>query len=238
LTVCLSASLLGQNATELLPEGDAADLYTRSARSQLIVVGTVTQVKGILRRRTPEVIQEMRRDISAGLGGPLYVVRVDRTLCQASDFAVSEQIPHPRPSSPSTVTIFVPRAEPSYFDRHKKENLSVGNHYLLFLVVVDKKNKERWVTDFELSPNLDYFRGEELSRGIVPMPSPENKQAETGKLSVLQHVEQLCAALRPDTMDEKLVALKRLKESSDPVLQKEAEIAIQDLAHRSTLQKH
>jgi hypothetical protein len=96
-----------------------------------------------------------------------------------------------------------------------------GERYLLFLVAVDQKVLHRWMPVYELDPNRSYFRGEELSRGVVPLKPDER--------DVLEKLTRLCEALRPPELAQKLAALKKLEGVADLVLEREAREAAEDL---------
>jgi hypothetical protein len=102
-----------------------------------------------------------------------------------------------------------------------REEFMPGQRYLLFLFAPDQKILNRWTATYELDPNRPYFRGEQLSRGIVPLKSTE--------LDVLQKITYLCEAMRPAEVAKKLAALKQLEKSGDPVLKKEAREAEESL---------
>jgi hypothetical protein len=85
-----------------------------------------------------------------------------------------------RRKSRKPLTFLFPSSHTSRGEISRKENLSAGRRYRLFLVAVDRDQQRTWTDSFLLEPHVSYYRGEELSRGVVPLvdstsenPSPE-----------------------------------------------------------------
>jgi hypothetical protein len=110
-----------------------------------------------------------------------------------------------------------------------KESLELGQRYLLFLVLPDQQQQKEWTDSLYLDPLKVYLRGEEQARGVVLLP-PQDSDNPAGKQpEVLDKVTQLCQAMRPASVIEKLEALQKLAASLDPILSHEAEEAMQAL---------
>ena len=202
------------------PEQDLGDLYTRAAASRFVVVGTVTRSDGVGKRLTKilEAKIEAEGNLSLIVGGSLYTIEVENTLCRQSDFRFQSLA---SPEAPRTVYVFLPRDEPAVVDNHQREMLLPGQRYMLFLVAPDQVTLDHWTATYDLDPHRSYFRGEQHARGVVPL--------KPGELGTLQKVERLCQAMRPPEVAQKVAALKKLQESGDPVLEKEAREAEEDL---------
>ncbi len=202
------------------PEQNLVDLYTRAAASRFVVVGTVTRSDGVSKRLTKDLEAKIKAEgnLSLMVGGSVYAIAVENTVCRQSDFRAQSPASS---EAPQTVYIFLPRGEPAVVDNHQKEMLLPGQRYLLFLVAPEQKILDGWTKTYDLDPNRSYFRGEQLSRGVVPLKPTE--------LDVLQKITRLCEAMRPAEVAQKLAALKRLENSGDPVLEKEAREAEEDL---------
>ena len=221
------------------PEQDSSDLYRRAAASRLVVIGTVVKSEGIGKRLSQSDIEKMKRPAPNGtivlsldgtFGGSLYTVQIENILCRQADIHSSAP-DAPEISRPGQFAhIFVPRDEPMFTDGHEREMLLAGQRYLLFLVLTPQPVRKGWVDSFQLDPKQEYYRGEELSRGVIPLP--ENRKAQKQPL-VLRRVAQLCHALRPVTLAGKLAALRTLAASRDPVLKEEAGVAVKALQAQS-----
>jgi hypothetical protein len=149
------------------------------------------------------------------LGGTLYTISVETTVCRQTDFRANQT----SPEAPQTVHMFLPRDEPMSVAGHWREVLVPGQWYLLFLVPTTSETRKKWIEVYQLGPKQDYFRGEELSRGIVPLPEDHHSAKQD---TVLQRLTQLCQALRPASLKDKLAALKNLAKSNDPIIGQEA----------------
>jgi hypothetical protein len=205
--------------TERVPPGqDSSDLYRRAAASQIVVVGTVAASEGVSKRMTDQLIQRVKAegDLSLALGGTLYTIHPEDILCRQADFKTEMAKPL---ATPQTLYMFMARDEPLFVDSHRKETLVVGQRYLLFLVAPPSHVLQNWISSFQLNPKYDYYRGEELSRGVVPLSQDANDP------KLLERVTQLCGALKPTNLTDKLVALRKLSTSGDPVLREEAALA-------------
>ncbi|MEP6644366.1 MAG: hypothetical protein ABJA69_07700, partial [Acidobacteriaceae bacterium] len=175
---------------------------------------------GIGERWTEDLYERIKtaNNLSVALHGMLYTIEVKSTLCREGDFRIQ---PSSSSNAPRNVYVFLPSKEPFSVDGHFREEFLTGQSYLLFLVPLDKKTLDSWTTTYALDPKRPYFRGEQLARGVVPI-----KRSELG---VLEKVTRLCEAVRPVGAARKLAALKKLEESGDPVLAKEARAAAENL---------
>jgi hypothetical protein len=226
----VSALMSGQIDTELVPpDQDLHDLYYRMASSRFILVGEVQKQAGVAKRRTPEIAEKIKSDLSAGLGGSLYTIRVDRILCGYSDFAAADSV---QPETPKTVKIFLPRDESSWTGSRRKEILLPSRSYLLLLNPLEAPQQKLLADTFELDPQQINFRAEEGNRGVIPLALPISTVPTPKQPEILDKVTQLCQAMAPAEVEGKLAALDRLTHSPDPILAKEAQEAIAGLRKR------
>jgi len=201
-------------------EQELGDLYKRAAASRFVVIGTVLQDSPIGGRGTQPSIDD-------NIAGILHSINIDEVLCRQEGLTGG-----PVKSwmlTPQTINLFVP-LNPAVEGRHlRKKRLAAGRRYLLFLVMPDQAQQKMWTDSFMLDPQTAYYRAEELSRGVVPLLDPTADNTSPEQPPVLEKIRQLCRALRPANLDEKLAALNQLAASHDPVLEKEARIAINAL---------
>lgn len=232
--ILLSAAGFGQDQTikneqaapidlEQRRELDLGDLYHRVATSRFAVVGTVVKHEGVgVRSQIPS--------IDSNMAGDLYTINVEKVVCRQTDFdtrALSSSKLQLEPEIPSYLFVpYLPLAR-------GKEKLALGQRYLLFLFEPAREKQKEWTKSFELDPRQTYYRGEELSRGVIPLakPTPENPMPE--QPLVLEKVTRLCDALRPKDVADKLAALNKLAASGDPILANEAELAAKELRKHS-----
>ncbi len=226
LGTMFSASIaIAQIDTERIPpEDDLSDLYPRAVASRFVVIGTVVKTDGVSQRMTSELLRRVKdeRDLSLALGGGLYTIRVESTVCRQTDFRADA---YTSSEAPQTVYVFLPRDEPMFVNGHQREILVPSQRYLLFLAAAPSQVRQKWIESFQLDPKQDYYRGEELSRGVVPLFRQTGVGFTPMQPPVLEKLAQLCGAVRPPRVEEKLAALKLLASSGDPALQKEAEAA-------------
>jgi hypothetical protein len=231
IATALGVNLLAQIDTELIsPDKDLNDLYHRMASSRFILVGEVQKQEGVAKRRTPEIAEKIKSDLSASLGGSLYTIRVDHIICGISDFVAPVPV---KPETPKTVKIFLPRDESSWTGSRRKEILLPGRSYLLLLNSPEAPQQKLLVDTFELDPQQIYFRAEEGNRGVIPLALPTAAAPIPKQPEILDKVTQLCQAMAPADVEGKLAALGRLAASSDAILAKEAGEAIADLRRRT-----
>jgi hypothetical protein len=237
----VATSVGAQIDTPMVPiEQDLGDLFRRASASRMVVIGTVVKSEGVSRRLSQaESLERFKPregektaivSLNGLVGGSLFEIRINDLVCEQSDFALgAKEGSESGGRLGQTVPLFVPRDEPLWENGNQKEFLFEGHTYLLFLVVPDSRKQREWVGSFQLDPTRMYFRGEERSRGLVPLilPSAENPNPE--QPPVLDKVRQLCEAVRPSTIEEKLAALDKLVSSDDPVLQREAKLAMNAL---------
>jgi hypothetical protein len=223
--------------TERTPARQDSDhLYLRVSASQFVIIGTVVSTRGVSRRMTPELIARVKAkgDLSLALGGDLYEIRTASTVCRQTDLTGDAHIPS---RSPTTVHIFLPRDEPMFVNGYPRESLTPGRRYLLFLAEPTSEIRQKWTVSFQLDPKQDYYRGEELSRGVVPLFEQTGDDFRPFKPQVLEQITQLCRAISAPSLAEKLANLKKLSSSDDPVLKKEADIAAAALQAKRTAPK-
>jgi hypothetical protein len=215
------------------PGQDLSDLYARAAASRFVVIGTVVSTQGVSRRMTPELLQHVKAEgeLSLALGGSLYTIHVESTVCRQLDFRADASTSS---EAPQTVYVFLPREEPMFVNGHEREVLLPGQRYLLFLAAVPPQVQQKWVESFQLDSSQGYYRGEGLSRGVVPLFQPTGEVVTPTQPPVVEKVIQLCRAVRPPSVKEKLAALKMLASSGDPVLREEAEAAANVLRAQPT----
>ena len=208
------------------PEYDSNDLYRRAAASRFVVVGTVVKTEGVSKRLSQSDIERMMRPTPSGttsvsldgvFGGSLYAIDVENTVCRQADFGPSARHIN---NTIQSISIFVTRDEPMFTGGHQREILVVGERYLLFLTPSPEEVRHKWIESFQLDPKRDYYRTEELSRGIVPLRHSQGTSMQGP--SVLERLTQLCQALRPAELAAKLEAVRILARSDDPVLRREA----------------
>jgi hypothetical protein len=209
-------------------EQDVGDLYQRAATSVFVITGTVMKSEGVSKRMTPDLLERVKSegDLSLTLGGTLYTILVEKTICRQTDF--DAQSSNLRSTSlGETAHIFVPRRNAAY----PSEALSSGQHYLLFLIVPGQQRE--WTDTFNLDPRQIYYRSHEGYRGVVPIPQSAPKVPTAKQPLVLDKVTQLCQAVRPTSVSGKLAALNKLAASGDPVLEKEANAAVKALQDKA-----
>lgn len=217
----------GQIDTPMIPpERDLGDLSRRASSSRTVVVGTVTKSEGVTKRMSASVLEKMRTSLDEAFGGSLYTIQVQESLCKEENF---------RPGSTVGVHdedkvyfLYVPRDEPLWMDGFQKESLQEGRRYLLFLQSPNPSVERMWLSSFQLHPKRRYYRGTQRSRGIVPL----NDSSPKGQ-AVLEKVTELCQAVRPPKLSDKLANLKGLVDSDDPILRVEAQLAIEILRSRT-----
>jgi hypothetical protein len=213
------------------PDRDLSDLYKRASASRFVVIGTVVKIGGVSKRMTAELLERVKAEgeLSLTLGGSLYTIRIENTVCEQQDFAKSG---NHSVESPLIVYVFLPRDEPAVVGGHMRETFSLGHRYLLFLAEPSHITLEKWNETYELQPNRIYYRGEGLSRGVVPLDMPTVAHSSSEDKPILEKVTALCSAMRAATVEKKLAALKDLSSSGDPILQREADIATEALKAR------
>lgn len=228
------AVVAAQIDTPQIPPGqDVGDLFERAAASRFVTVGRVVKIEGVAKRMTSELLEKVKAegDLSLILGGDLYTIRVENTVCRQTDFDVPAQTSL---EAPLTIYIFLPHEEPALVNGHQREALLPDHRYLLFLVEPDRQTLEKWTEIYQLEPNRDYFRGEELSRGIVPLDEATARKTSLPKQPpVLEKITRLCRALRPRPLEQKMAALKLLEAPGDDILKKEATKALAALRDKN-----
>jgi hypothetical protein len=201
-------------------ENDLGDLYRRLSKSDFVVVGTAVDETAVNRR-----VQTKTPSLDADIGGVLYTISVERTVCRSIDVDPNATAD---PGKVSTIYIFVPRDETPYTGGRRLESLTKRGRYLLFLI--KSQEQKQWIDSYQLNAQHTYYRAEERSRGVVQLEKHgRNDKTVTKQPSILAKVTQLCEALRPPKVDEKLAALNKLAASRDPILRREAREAIKDI---------
>jgi hypothetical protein len=225
------------------PEKDLSDLHRRAAASRFVVIGTVIKAEGVGRHLSESDKQKMSQPSADGktaivllptLGGSLYTIRIEKTVCRQEEFRI---IPahdgRLSADSDQTAYLFVPRTGPMFEGGHPQEILQLGERYMLFLYEPAREKQQEWTKSFELDPKRVYYRGEELSRGVIPLAKPSAENPRPEQPPVLEKVTRLCEAMQPTDLVDKLAGLKSLENSGDPILAKEAEAAAKALAKQA-----
>ena len=154
--------------------------------------------------------------------GMLYTIVVENNVCQQTEFHFnSGGLDQP----PATVLLFRPNEPYS----EEKEILSDGQRYLLFLTAPDEAQQREWTGKFVLDARATYFRGEETARGVIQLAQPTPENPNPRQPEVLDKITKLCEAARPTDLAEKLSHLQSLAISGDPILEKEARIALEEI---------
>lgn len=221
IVFCAFASFGGQIDTSPVPEmQDTRNLFSRASTSRYVVIGSVLKSEGVTKRLIPELIKKVEDEgnLSLTVGGSLLTIRVESTVCREQDFKISGATT----GTPVRVLVFVPRDEPMFTRGNQREALLPGRKYLLFLTNVSPEAREAWIKKYQLDSGVEYFRGQDLSRGVILLPE---KEGDRNKVPVLEKVSRLCAAVKPQPLARKLAALKILEDSDDPVLKEEAGLA-------------
>lgn len=193
------------------------DLYLRAAASRFVVIGTVSQIAPVVERGHKPSMDE-------GIEGILYTVNVEQVLCRQVDFQPVTSA-EKQTTVPTSIRVFSPYRPYS----EEKEVLAVQQRYLLFLVVADPAQQSDWTKKLNLDPDLTYYRGQETARGIIPLPQPAADQPNALEPEVLTKTVQLCGAMRPKEVPEKISRLLSLAHSGDPDLEREANIALREI---------
>lgn len=207
----------------IAPAADTNDLYVRAAASDLVIVGSVVHGKVVSKRVAPDDIEGLKASLNSVFQGLLYTIRIDNVLCSQENFVAGGTSVRRRGNNDGMVHVFIPADEPLFRGNLRQESFVKGRQYLLFLVPAPPEEKENWVKSLELDPTTAYYRGEEHSRGVIDLTSA------TSAPPVYEKVVALCKALQPAELAAKLRSLRSLQDSQDPVLQREATIAITTL---------
>lgn len=105
------------DTTAMPPGKDLRDLYQRAATSHFVLIGTVEKAEGVGRRLSESDKEKMMTPASDGkaivelpsLGGSLYTIRIETTLCRQREFRIApvrdSQVPQ---DSGQVVYVFVP----------------------------------------------------------------------------------------------------------------------------------
>jgi len=199
---------------------EIGDLYRRAAASRFVVVGTVVKLDPVADRSWK------RPTIDEGFGGYLYSIAIEKTVCRQADFSAPASVvdaPPPAEADPVVYLLSPVQLVPG------RESLELGQRYLLFLVLPDQEQQKNWTDSLYLDPLKVYLRGEEQARGVVLLPPQDSNYPAAKQPEVLDKVTQLCKAVRPASLTEKLEALQKLAASGDPILSREANQGMQAL---------
>jgi hypothetical protein len=200
---------------------EIGDLYRRAAASRLVVVGKVVKLDLVADRSWK------RPTMDESFGGFLYSIAVEKTVCRQAELIWHANVagaPPPADAGPE-VYLLAPVKPPV----PGRETLELGQRYLLFLVLPDQKQQKEWTDSLYLDPQKVYLRGEEMARGVVLLPPQDPDHPGVKPPEVLDKVTQLCQAMHPASVPEKLEALYKLAASGDPILSHEAREAMQGL---------
>jgi hypothetical protein len=202
-------------------EQEIGDLYRRAAASRFVVVGKVVKLDLVVDRSWK------RLTMDESFGGYLYSIAIEKTVCRHADFSAPANVVNapPRGEADPVAYLFAPY-EPLV---PGGERLQLGQRYLLFLVLPDQQQQKEWTDSLHLDPLKVYLRAEEQARGVVLLPPQDTDNPAAKQPEVLDKVTQLCQAMRPASVTEKLQALQKLAASDDPVLSHEAAEAMQAL---------
>jgi hypothetical protein len=200
---------------------EIGDLYRRAAASRFVVVGKVAKLDLVADRSWKGPAMD------ENFGGFLYSIAIEKTVCRQADFSAhANVVDAPPPAEADPVVYFLSPVEPPVAGT---ERLELGRRYLLFLVLPDQEQQKKWTDSLHLDPLKGYFRAEEQARGVVLLPAPDADEPAAKQPEVLDKVSQLCQAMRPASVTEKLEALNKLAASGDPILRHEAEEAMRAL---------
>lgn len=227
----LASAALGQEVGAV-PGPDFQGLFTRVSESDYTLIGRVIKSDGVVdlaaqERNAQQLAATGKASLDGVFGGSLFTVQVETPLCAREDF-MSKKTGSPRLGT--TIQIFVPRDAPYYEGSYRKENLLVGQKYLLFLKAQsDPKLKERYA----LESTASYYRTYEASRGAVllaePKRSPRDATEPDFPAELVAKLKPLCEAVQSSDVASKIMKLERLKYSDDPVLAESASAAIEKL---------
>jgi hypothetical protein len=203
------------------------DLYKRIAASRFVMIGAVTKREVIGKRGAPP-------SIDSDVAGLLYTIAVEKTLCHHEQSAPQCRSPIAQPASPVHVFVpYEPYANGIYGHEHFPDK-----RYLIFLTLPDEKQQKTWTDSFTLDPRFRYYRGEEFSRGIVPLAEVTSENPNPPQPVALDKVTQLCKAMEPADVEGKLSALNILAASDDPILRREAMAAMETFEIAEGKQMH
>jgi len=217
----LVSSAWAQLDTESIPpELDQRDLYARAAESRLAIIGTVVSSEGVLPRRLPGQSDRWHSNAGKDRRASLYIVRLEETVCRQSDFenGAPESAEESQP-----FYLFIPFDESDLPNGDFREEILPGQRYLLLLHLLDSHLLN---AEYELDPNRTYYRGQGHNRGVIPLEPQTAAGRSHAPPEVVEKFRKLCSAMRPPKPEDKLALLQQLADSGDPVLQKEAENAI------------
>ena len=214
-----------ETGRQLLKERELGNLYKRAAASRFVVIATVSKLEPVAERGHPPSIDEH-------IEGVLYTVSVEQTLCRQGDFRPQGSY-YESQTAPASLQLFRPYRPYS----EDKEVLSLGQRYLLFLVIPDQAQQMEWSKRLTLDPQATYYRGEENARGVIALSQPSPENPNPSQPEVLAKVTQLCDAVHPIDRAEKISRLHSLARSGDPVLEREANIGLEELSKSQSLQE-
>ena len=197
-------------------EQELGDLYRRIAASGTVVIGTAVREEPVSERGAAP-------SIDSNMGGTLYTITTQKTVCRQED--VRSTPPAAAHQESGTVYLFVP-LKPFVEGVQHKEQLAIGQRYLLFLVEPSQQIQRQWTAVYQLDSTRIYYRGEEMSRGVIPLSQIVDSDAKPVLPAVLEKVTRLCDAMKPPDIKDKILGLNQLGASGDAVLRKEAEEAI------------
>lgn len=200
------------------PELDQRDLYARAAASQVVIIGLVVKSEGALPRLLPGESSRWRSSSGRDRRAGLYTVQVDETVCRQTDFdsAASKVDSRPQP-----FYLLIPFDESDLPEGDFREAIVPGRRYLLLLTELDSRALS---ATYELDPNRIYYRGTGHNRGVIPF-EPQTLLGHNPP-EVVDKFRRLCDAMRPSKPEDKLALLQQLADSGDPVLEREAKIAM------------
>jgi hypothetical protein len=200
---------------------EIGDLYRRAAASRFVVVGKVVKVDPVADRAWKRPVMD------ESFAGFLYSIAVEKTVCRQADFSTHANVADAPPPVEAAPVVYLLSPDKPLGSR--TERLQLGQRYLLFLVLPDQQQQKNWTDSLYLDPQKVYLRGEEQARGVVLLPPLDSNNPAAKPPEVLDKVTQLCQAMSPASVPEKLEALYKLEASGDPILSHEAKEAMQAL---------
>jgi hypothetical protein len=200
---------------------EIGDLYRRAAASRFVVVGKVVRLDLVADRSWK------RPTMDENFGGYLFSIAIEKTVCRQGDLSAHTNMADaPPPAEADSMVYLLSPIDPPVAG---VEKLELGQRYLLFLVLPDRQQQKKWIDTLYLDPLKVYLRAEEQTRGVVLLPPLDSDNPAAKPPEVLDKVTQLCQAMRPASLTEKLEALQKLAASGDPILSHEADEAMQAL---------
>jgi hypothetical protein len=217
-------------------EADLSDLFARVSASDYVVIAKLSKSAYIPPRPSKEKLDRLRLDeetaTKAGGGvinppndmtksGMLYTLTVTASVCRQADFRLD---PEEQASLRSPVYMLIPWREGG--SDADVERFDPGATYLLF--IEKDQAQDKFGALYQLDTTRTYYRAHLRSRGVLQLPSADNKGGPGDKVTpVVSAVTTLCDAVKPADYIGKIGSLTGLMySSSDPNVRQAAEDAI------------